>query len=176
MRFFWLPIFGIINKTSFNVPFCNIRNEPRNMEKGLDGFGKKFVSKRRDKNLKFAEISFCWSRWMRKGHQQFHEIGNVFGFSSANRTCFRDRQTSLTHRGISKLMPHTAHVRFDRFIQKIPVSYKNPQKSLQIYQKSTEFPWKTQGPQTFPQKPQKVHILWKFPRWWQHYSPCLLSG
>ena len=54
MRFFWLPILGIINKISFNVPFCNIRNEPRNMEKGLDGFGKKVVSKRRDKNLKFA--------------------------------------------------------------------------------------------------------------------------
>ena len=30
-----------------------------------------------------------------------------------------------------------------RFLPKIPVSNKNPQKSLQIYQKSTEFPWKS---------------------------------
>ena len=30
-----------------------------------------------------------------------------------------------------------------RFLPKIPVSNKNPQKSLQIYKKSTEFPWKS---------------------------------
>ena len=44
-------------------------------------------------------------------------------------------------RKISELLPHTAHPHFDRFLPKIPVSNKKPQNSLQMFQKSTEFPW-----------------------------------
>ena len=79
--------------------------------------------------------------------------------------CFRDRQTALTLMKISELMSHTAHSRFDRFLPKVPVSNKNPQKVYKFIKSLRNF-HENQN----PQQPQNVHILWKFPRWWQ---PCL---